>query len=722
MLKSLSSFNKETFIIGIILFCSSFMESCAQGATPLSSKEGYFITANESAGNKETNTYLANYLYEHLKNRCADKDFITLNKSAKDLCCITVAINPDLECDFKIEHNNSDINLIASNDRNMLWLQYQLIKLIGNEDTRVQAADLSPAIINLTDTCGSFPFEYREVYLPGNRNPEYSAIMGNDNLDLEWGIWGHNLGKIFKGSNVSERVYAMVDGKRNEEQYCFTSKETYSHLESYIINNFGTGEEKSIRFMIIPNDNNLVCTCADCLKAGNTVKSATPAVTQLVTSLAKRFPNHSFFTTSYLTTREIPKQRLPQNAGVMISAMELPFRPVSGNNKLYDSFAHTLKQWKSITDNIYIWDYINNFDDYLTPFPILKTMQCRLLFFKANGVKGVFLNGSGEEYSTFDVMNTFVLSSLLMQPEYPLEQLIDNYFKQYFPISGMLLKDSYNAIEKQLSFSGKPLNLYGSIKDAEGTYLNVPKFIDTYNRIEKILPKVKGEERTRLNKLLAGMTFTRLEIARMQAYELYGYANRRGNHLEIKSETAHLLDRLSAYSSFPDMKCYNEQEHSIKEYIEEWNKYILKAEQPNNLLLAHKLSPISTLDENYTDLTILTDGTAGLPSNYHLGWLISSQGNLEIKLPAKEVQESRIFKMTFLNDQKHKIYFPLRVEIIKNGSIYKTLSLSPSGENENLGIVQGEVDLKDANTLSIKVIRPDGDKVQIATDEILLIP
>ena len=78
--------------------------------------------------------------------------------------------------------------------------------------------------------------------------------------------------------------------------------------------------------------------------------------------------------------------------------------------------------------------------------------------------------------------------------------------------------------------------------------------------------------------------------------------------------------------------------------------------------------------------------------------------------------------MTFLNDQKHKIYFPLRVEIIKNGSIYKTLSLSPSGENENLGIVQGEVDLKDANTLSIKVIRPDGDKVQIATDEILLIP
>lgn len=708
--------------MGIILLCSSFMESCAKGTGSLSSKEGYLITAHENTANKGINIHWANYLYEHLKNRCTDEDLITLSNSEKDLYHITVEIDPHLKYDFQIKRDKSNINLIAPNDRNMLWLQYQLMKAIGNEDPRISVSDLSPAIINLTDTCGIFPFEYREIYLPANRDPEYSAIIGNDNLDLEWGIWGHNLRKVFRGDNIPEEVYALVNDKRDMEQFCFSSKETYSRLESYIIDNYGTGEEKSIRFMIAPNDNSIVCSCADCLKAGNTAKSATPAVTQLVAHLAKRFPNHSFFTTSYLTTREIPKQKLPKNAGVIISAMELPFRPVSENNKLYSTFAHTLNQWKNITDKIYIWDYINNFDDYLTPFPILKTMQCRLRFFQRNGIKGIFLNGSGYEYSTFEGMNTFILSSLFMNPDSSLDQLMDGYLRQYYPVSGSLLKDFYNAMEKQLSFSGKALNLYGSIRDAEKIYLNIPNFIDIYTKIENILPKTKGEERKRLNTLLTGITFTRLEIARMQTYGLYGYANRHGNYLEIKPETAHLLDRLTEYSAFSNMKFYNEQGSSIKDYIDEWNKYILKIKPIDNLLLGQKLFPISTLDENYTDLTILTDGTAGLPGNYHLGWLISSQGNLEIKLPIKEVQESRMFRMTFLSDPKHKISFPQHVEIIKNGNVYKTFPLYPSKENENIGLVQGEINLKDAQTLSVKVIRPAEDKVQIATDEIILIP
>lgn len=170
------------------------------------------------------------------------------------------------------------------------------------------------------------------------------------------------------------------------------------------------------------------------------------------------------------------------------------------------------------------------------------------------------------------------------------------------------------------------------------------------------------------------------------------------------------------------MKYYCERNNSIKEYIDGWNRYILNIEQPYNLLLGKKLSALSTLDEDYSDLSVITDGTAGLPDNYHHGWLISSLGNLEISLPAKEVREARLFKMTFLNDAKHRIQLPLRVEIIKNGKTYKAFPVSSSKEDERIGAAFGEVDVKDAQTLSIKVIRPDGNKVQIATDEILLMP
>lgn len=722
MHRSIFSFSKENFLIGIMLFCSSFMESCAKETTSLLSKEGYLILANESSVNKEINEQWANYLYQHLMNRCLDKNIVALNASEKDLCRVSIEINPLLECDFKIERNNGDINLIASNDKNMLWLQYQFMKIISDEDSRVEATDLSPAIINLTDTSGIFPFEYREIYLPSNRNPEHSAIRGTDNLDFEWGIWGHNLAKVLGKENLPQEIYAMINNKRNEEQFCFSSKDLYSRLETYIIDNYGIGEEKSIRFMIAPNDNSLVCTCPDCLKAGNTIESATPAVSKLVTRLAKRFPEHIFFTTSYLSTSKVPKQHLLPNTGVMISAIDLPFRPVSVNNKLYNSLANTLSQWKSVTDRIYIWDYINNFDDYLTPFPILNTMQSRLQFFHKNGVKGIFLNGSGDEYSTFEELHTFVISSLMMQPDLSINLLMDKYFKQYFPISGGLLKDYYQTMEKQLLFSGKALNLYGSIKDVENIYLNIPKFIDIYAKLEKILPKTKGEERRKLNELLTGITFTRLEIARMETYKLYGYADRNENSIKVKPGIAHLLERLSGYSSFPMMKYYNEQSNTIKEYIDEWNKYIIHMEQPDNLLLGQKLFPLSTLDEDYADLSILTDGAFGLPGNYHYGWLISSLGNLEIRLPAKEVQEAHLFKMSFLNDTRHRLHLPLRVKIIKDGETYKTFPISSSKEDGRIGIAGGEVNLKDAQTLSIKVIRPNGSKVQIATDEIILIP
>lgn len=92
-----------------------------------------------------------------------------------------------------------------------------------------------------------------------------------------------------------------------------------------------------------------------------------------------------------------------------------------------------LNQWKKVSKNIYIWDYINNFDDYLTPFPILKIAQQRLRFFKQNGASGIFFNGSGYSYSSFDAMRTFVLSALLINPELPVEELVRDYFNQEYP-------------------------------------------------------------------------------------------------------------------------------------------------------------------------------------------------------------------------------------------------------------------------------------------------
>ena len=38
----------------------------------------------------------------------------------------------------------------------------------------------------------SSPFEYREVYLPELASGDFVSLTLN-NLDSDWGIWGHNL-------------------------------------------------------------------------------------------------------------------------------------------------------------------------------------------------------------------------------------------------------------------------------------------------------------------------------------------------------------------------------------------------------------------------------------------------------------------------------------------------------------------------------------------------
>lgn len=153
-----------------------------------------------------------------------------------------------------------------------------------------------------------------------------------------------------------------------------------------------------------------------------------------------------------------------------------------------------LNQWKKVSKNIYIWDYINNFDDYLTPFPILKIAQQRLRFFKQNGASGIFFNGSGYSYSSFDAMRTFVLSALLINPELPVEELVRDYFNQEYPLSKKWLYDYYINLENSVQ-SGKKLGIYAGIAELEQSFLNPEKFIKFYDEMGDYVSDAKGKER-----------------------------------------------------------------------------------------------------------------------------------------------------------------------------------------------------------------------------------
>ena len=709
--------NRTSIIIVGVICIYSFLAGCGMHASTekFSTKEGYLITISEEA--TEQDTRWAKYLYDHLQKRAEDPEMVAYGVSEKDMWHIIVQIDP-AQKGFKIERKENDIKLIASNSNQMLWVQYQLMKKISDEDGRIEGSELPPAIINIKDTCGTFAFDYRSVYSPDGLNSDYTGVLGLDNFDEGWGIWGHNLRKVL-GTNI-EKFYATTNGKKNEEQLCFSSNEIYQQLESHIIDLHG---EKGVHFVIAPDDHPTACTCASCTALGNTATNATPAVTQLILRLAQRFPGHSFFTTSYLSTRKAPTEPLPSNVGVIVSAIDLPFSTKISNSSNEKQFIQQLKEWKKVTSNIYVWDYTNNFDDYLSPFPILSIAQQRMRFFRDNGINGVFFNGCGYSYSSFDEMRTFVLSALLISPDLSIEELTKAYFKQTYPESGELLYTYYNNLEKQVK-SGKQLSIYAGVQEATKKYLDPNEFTKFYDEIGNFIKKTKGEERKKLNELLTALSFTRLELARVHPFAPYGYATKEGNKVIARPEIGEWLNRLNEYKAFREMASYNESGDEIGKYIENWEQYILSPKTLDNLLLGVKPTTDSALDENYTDLSILTDGTHGLPSNYHFGWLINSTKEPIFNLPVKNMQFNGKLCLSFLHMPRHRIYAPMQIELFKDGATYKTVKVVPEKSDEKGQMVKVEipVELKETQIVNVKITQSENSKSQIGIDEISLIP
>ena len=703
-------------LAGMICVCCLLSGCRMQARTEIfASKEGYLITIGEDPTDKDTRW--AKYLYEHLKKRANDDEMVAFGVSEKEMWRVIIHIDPTLQEGFRIAIKGSDIELTATDDRQMLWLQYQLIKKISKEDPRIDGSDLPPAIINLTDTCGTFAFDYQSIYSPSGLNPDYTGVMGLNNFDDSWGIWGHNLRKVL-GDNV-DKVYATIHGKTDDSQLCFSSEEMYRQIESYIVDNIG--EKGSSRFVIAPDDTPYACTCASCTAMGNTEKNATPAVTELLLRLSQRFPKHSFFTISYLSTKQVTDKQLPSNAGIIVSAIDFPLRRIDGKNAQEKKFMQQLNQWKKVTKNIYIWDYINNFDDYLTPFPILKIAQQRLRFFKQNGASGIFFNGSGYSYSSFDAMRTFVLSALLINPELPVEELVRDYFNQEYPLSKKWLYDYYINLENSVQ-SGKKLGIYAGIAELEQSFLNPEKFIKFYDEMGDYVSDAKGKERKKLHELQTALSYTRLEMGRNHSYDPYGYAQRNGKQIQPTPQARKWLTQLKEHHAFTGMEYYNESADEIDYYIKEWEQYILASDIKKNLFLG--IMPSSTPPTDKDGLKRLTDSTHGLPGNYHCGWTTLPKEEYEISLPVKGINKTGNIYISFLNLPRHRFYPPRQIEISKDGAIYKTINLETDDSVEKGELVKiiTPIDLNRAELVSIKVMGAKKPRAQIGIDEIVFVP
>ena len=653
----------------------------------------------------------ATYLKKHFQKRSTDKDCV-IEGVAQDESQLQVVVdlNPNIDSDYNVERDNQYLRLTARNTETMLWLQYQFMSAASERDNRFLSPDLPPSVIScMNDTAGKFAFEYRGIYSPTNSNEDIMPILGTHNVDFDWGLWGHNLRKVFTDGGIPTSAKALVNGIRSDEQFCFTSEALYKAYENYVIDNYGEGNnDETVRFAVMPNDNDEVCQCPMCRKAGNTATSATPAVSQMVERLAPRFPKHLFFTSSYSTTTQPPTHPMPNNVGVLVSAMSLPLIANIESKADKKTFENIINTWKKATNRIYVWDYMRNFDDYLTPYPCLHLLQARLLYFKHLGVKGVFYNGSGYDYASFDDIQTYVIAQLLCNPDIDVNHAIDHYFSLCYPTTSAICSEYYKQIEDRALKTN--LSPYAGIKELTKSYLNATDFETFWNKLDKASKKSTNDERKRLNKLLTALNFTRLELLRCQ------------NTAPQKEQLSQILGLLNGYKSFKDLANYREANGAMDAYTLQWSQSYPWLQHKDNALLSTQLKPLCKLDDEYTDLSILTDGKQGFTTDYHTDWIVNSSPVFKIQTTTT-LPTNCHFRLSFMHAPKWHIYAPASVELWQEGKLINKTTLKPLHEDFSRAEANVEAtNIQATKPIEIRVIQSvHKGKVTLACDEIEVI-
>ena len=354
-----------------------------------------------------------------------------------------------------VKTTGRDIHLTGSLPRGPLYAVYTFLeKHVGvrwwtSTDTTI------PRKPNLTiddlDIAHTPPFRYREMFnKDAMDNPAFAARLklnghhhripedlGGHYTLLGWCHTSFNLVSPPEYFSKHPEWFAHINGKRQgSTQLCLSNAE----MRKELIKNALALVRKNPAAGIIDisqNDGYGPCECDACKaivaeegsESGLWMRLANEAAAEI----NREFPDFLVETLAYVYSRKPPKITRPsKNVLVRLCSIECDFtKPLA--SKSNGSFGDDLRQWSAIAPNLFIWNYVTNFSNYLIPHSNLPTLDDDLRFFADHHVVGVFQQGDAfNKTGDFLAMRTWVQSHLLWDPRQDERALRDEFLRGYY--------------------------------------------------------------------------------------------------------------------------------------------------------------------------------------------------------------------------------------------------------------------------------------------------
>lgn len=398
--------------------------------------------------------YAAETLHDYIENACG----VSLNivTAPTDHNIYLVIDDGTAYGDEGIGYSVKDgeLTIIGGLKRGLLYAVYDFLenelgyRFLSRGVTFLYEAD-NIDIVDGTSSCTTeVTFEWRDTYTyidgshPGIPATPYSKTYSENRIARKLNsLWGQDWIQSAKygygfGPDTNHSAHRLNPSIPDLQAPCYTDPDIYDecieNLRIYIDGLLDSGlvlGENFPQISISQNDGEDWCMCKNCTRLISKygAKSATliDFINRISDELSTEYPGIEFMTLAYNTPTEVaPKNmELADNLHICfcyylacnqhsVDGTECPSH--TGGYKNYDHIKN-LENWLSLTDNVYVWYYANNFAEAIAPTPILNVMREDIAYFANLGVKGMFIQNEDTTLG-FDDLTSYLFAKLLWDP------------------------------------------------------------------------------------------------------------------------------------------------------------------------------------------------------------------------------------------------------------------------------------------------------------------
>ncbi|MBN2416681.1 DUF4838 domain-containing protein [bacterium] len=533
---------------------------------------------------------------------------------------------------------------------------------------------------------------FRETHYHTAFDSAYHVWHKLDRHNDEWGMWVHTFDDLVPPEvhfDSHPEYFSEINGLRIPDgQLCLTNEDVFRIVVDSLRAMIGRRPDAKY-WSVSQNDTYSPCQCETCRALDEAEGGHAGSLIHFVNRVAAEFPDKVISTLAYQYTRSAPLHVKPaSNVNIMLCSIECNRSRPLASDPSSASFVKDVRDWGRLTGNILLWDYVVQFRNLVSPFPNLHVLQPNIQFFVKNNVTALFQQGSGGNIGEFSRLRSYLIATLLWNPDIDVDAVMDDFLGGYYGAAGPHIRRYIDHMHRALRRSGEGLGIYGYPLPSENGYLS-RKNIGAYRAIFEAAEAAVAHDPA----LIARVREARLplQFARLEQAKVYGTAdggffaqNAAGDWIARPEMTA-LLDTFTVRCRRAGIERLWEHGNPPDEYHTVMSRY-LSTSMEKHLALFKPVSltvPASTTYHN-GDKTALTNGLKGV-DDYHMNWLGFEGDSMEAVIDLESVQPVAEVSVDFLQDVMSWVWMPRTVRY----------SVSEDGESWRLlGEVRNRVDEK----------------------------